>query len=61
MYIKGATHSVVDPAHIYQEMKFYITDLNTKKFSSPNEKSAFAHAQLVKIHPFYDGNGEQAD
>ena len=57
VYIRGATHSVVDSSHIYQEMKFYITDLRTKKFCSPIEKAAFAHAQLVKIHPFIDGNG----
>lgn len=57
VYIRGATHSVVDPVHIYQEMKVYIAILSTKRFCSPIEKAAFAHAQLAKIHPFIDGNG----
>lgn len=57
VYIRGATHSVADPAHIYQEMKFYVNDINIKKFSTPIEKAAFVHARLVKIHPFIDGNG----
>ena len=33
VYIRGATHSVVDPAHIYQELKFFVADLSTKNFS----------------------------
>ena len=39
VYIKGATHSIVDPAHIYQEMNFFIADLSNKNFSSPIEKA----------------------
>lgn len=52
VYIRGATHS-----SYLSRNEIFIADLSNKNFSSPIEKAAFAHAQLVKIHPFYDGNG----
>lgn len=55
--ISGA--SVQPPAGqiMYQEIKFFYSDLIQRQFHNPIELAAFTHAEFVRIHPFTDGNG----
>ncbi|MBQ8902160.1 MAG: Fic family protein [Bacilli bacterium] len=55
--IKGATHIPPDYVKIPELMERLI--LNYKSWSNyhPIIKSALLHGELVKIHPFIDGNG----
>jgi len=59
VYIAGAMH--VPPTHekVREQMKFFAIDLREKEKQgiNPVEKAAWLHAQVVKIHPFQDGNG----
>ena len=56
--ISGAQHRPPDAAHVSSEMQAFIADC-TQTFASlhPVERVAKIHADLVKIHPFVDGNG----
>ena len=56
--ISGADHTPTDHFHLDEEMKNFIKWYNTKAFSlHPIERAARVHVDLVKIHPFVDGNG----
>jgi Fic family protein len=48
------------PTVMYEQLKLFWEDLNSKQFSDSIEKAAFTHAEFVKIHPFRDGNGRTA-
>ncbi len=60
VYIVGASHTPPATAkEVWEGMKFFIADLREKEKSGidPIEKAAWIHAEVVKIHPFPDGNG----
>lgn len=57
--IYGATHQPPDYLKVYDRMKRYFYNLNQYQEDSL-EKAIFAHAELAKIHPFFDGNGRLA-
>ena len=42
---------------MYEQIKFFYSDLKSKKGIDPIELSAWTHAEFVRIHPFIDGNG----
>ena len=56
--ISGAEHRPPDAVHVSSEMQAFIRDC-AQTFASlhPVERAARIHADLVKIHPFVDGNG----
>jgi Fic family protein len=59
--ISGAKHVPVNPQKIYDEMKLYIENANQNMNKlHPVERAALLHAELVRIHPFVDGNGRTA-
>ncbi len=59
--ILGATHIPPDPLKISKLMAELIADYYQKeKVLHPIELAAEIHYQLVKIHPFLDGNGRTA-
>lgn len=59
--ITGTTYEPPSPAEVPNLMKNFICELNTKKDElHPVELAAWAHFQLVNIHPFIDGNGRCA-
>lgn len=56
--IAGATHRPPTALQVPQLMEQFITGLQQQAHSlHPVELAARAHADLVKIHPFTDGNG----
>ena len=55
--IKGATHIPPDYIKIPELMEKLILNYNTWNEYHPIIKSALLHGELVKIHPFVDGNG----
>ena len=56
--ISGADHVPPDALHVGSQMQQFIKWYNTEAVSlHPVERSARVHADLVKIHPFVDGNG----
>ncbi len=57
--IYGATHQPPDYLKVYDRMKRYFFNLN-QYLEDCLDKAIFAHAELAKIHPFFDGNGRLA-
>lgn len=55
--IKGATHIPPDYIKIPELMEKLILNYNTWNQYHPIIKAALLHGELVKIHPFVDGNG----
>lgn len=59
--ISGTTYEPPLPDKIPDMMKDFISELNKKNNEiHPVELAAWAHFQLVNIHPFIDGNGRTA-
>lgn len=57
VYISGAAHTPPSPNEMYRQVKAFYMDLSEKSTSNVIELAAWRHAELVKIHPFADGNG----
>lgn len=55
--ISGAKHKPPTPGEMYQQIKKFYADMQQMKDKNDIELSAWTHAELVKIHPFVDGNG----
>ncbi|MCM1288959.1 MAG: Fic family protein [Clostridium sp.] len=55
--ISGAKHKPPTPGEMYQQIKAFYADMEQMKDKNDIELSAWTHAELVKIHPFVDGNG----
>lgn len=55
--IKGATHVPPDYIHVPEMMEKLIISYNSWNSYHPIIKAALLHGELVKIHPFVDGNG----
>lgn len=55
--IKGATHIPPDYLKVPELMKKLILTYNTWSEYHPIIQAALLHGELVKIHPFVDGNG----
>lgn len=56
--ISGADHVPPDAIHVESNMKAFVSwYLNDAVLLHPVERAARVHADLVKIHPFVDGNG----
>ena len=55
--IKGATHIPPDYIKLPELMEKLILNYNTWSKYHPIIRSALLHGELVKIHPFIDGNG----
>lgn len=55
--IKGATHIPPDYLKVPELMEKLILTYNTWSEYHPIIQSALLHGELVKIHPFVDGNG----
>ena len=49
-----------NPAKVHGEMGNYAYDIEHRIFPDEIEKAAWLHAELVRIHPFQDGNGRTA-
>jgi Fic family protein len=58
--ISGAKHKPVNPQKVYDEMNDFINRFTQDNLLHPVEKAALIHAELVRIHPFVDGNGRTA-
>lgn len=57
--IKGSTHTPPSFIKVYDRMKKYFDTINDQSLDVWY-KIAFSHAQLMKVHPFLDGNGRCA-
>lgn len=55
--IKGASHVPPDYLKVPELMEKLIVNYGTLKSYHPIIKAALLHGELVKIHPFIDGNG----
>lgn len=55
--IKGATHIPPDYIKVPELMEKLILNYETWNIYHPIIKAALLHGELVKIHPFIDGNG----
>lgn len=60
VYMHGARHVPPNPAKVHGEMGNYAYDIEHRIFPDEIEKAAWLHAELVRIHPFQDGNGRTA-
>lgn len=59
--ILGSKHRTTPPYRINSEMGNLIYHLNSNPMKfNPIELAAFAHHEIVRIHPFIDGNGRTA-
>ena len=58
--ISGAKHIPVNPQKVYDEMNAFILKSDQSSTLHPVERAALIHAELVRIHPFVDGNGRTA-
>ena len=57
--VKGSNHTPPSHIKVYDRMKKYFDIINDQT-DNIEEQIAFSHLQLVKIHPFLDGNGRCA-
>lgn len=57
--IKGSNHTPPSYIKVYDRMKKYFDAINNED-TDKLYKIAFSHLQLMKIHPFLDGNGRVA-
>lgn len=57
--VRGSNHTPPSHVKVYDRMKKYFDTLNDEH-GDLFEKVAYSHLQLVKIHPFLDGNGRCA-
>lgn len=57
--IKGSNHTPCSFIKVYDRMKKYFDTLNTE-VDDIFYNIAFSHLQLMKVHPFLDGNGRLA-
>ncbi len=57
--IKGSNHTPPSFVKVYDRMKKYFDTINDPELETWY-KIAFSHAQLMKVHPFLDGNGRCA-
>jgi Fic family protein len=57
VYISGAVHVPPPPQTMYLQVKAFFENLPAKSSIEPIELAAWTHAEFVKIHPFFDGNG----
>lgn len=55
--ITGAKHKPPAPSEMYYQIKEFFSNMNSKYDLNPIELAAWIHAEIVKIHPFVDGNG----
>ena len=55
--IKGAKHIPVDYLKVKELMEQLMLNYDEWKFYHPIIKASLLHGELVKIHPFIDGNG----
>lgn len=58
--ISGAKHIPVNPQKVYDEMNAFILKSDQSSTLHPVERAALIHTELVRIHPFVDGNGRTA-
>jgi Fic family protein len=59
VYISGATKTPPKPEILNEEMEKFIKNLECFN-SDPISLAVYTHAELVRIHPFIDGNGRTA-
>ena len=57
--IKGSNHTPPSFIKVYDRMKKYFETINSESLDV-YYKIAFSHLQLMKVHPFLDGNGRLA-
>jgi len=55
--ISGAEHTPPDFLHLKEEMTYFMKWYEESAEMHPVERAARVHVDLVKIHPFVDGNG----
>lgn len=60
VYIRGSRHVPPDSRLVYNLMGNFAYQIEHRDFDSSIEKAGWLHAELVKIHPFQDGNGRTA-
>ena len=60
VYIRGAQHVPPHPHKVLDAMNNFIYRMEHDQFPNQIEKTAWIHAEFVKIHPFQDGNGRTA-
>ncbi|MCM1577840.1 MAG: Fic family protein [Ruminococcus sp.] len=60
--ITGASHTPPSPNEMYMQMKYFFDcpERGEHPAANPMEKAAWIHGELVRIHPFVDGNGRTA-
>ena len=57
--IKGSNHTPPSFIKVYDRMKKYFETINSDDYDV-YYRIAFSHLQLMKVHPFLDGNGRLA-
>ena len=57
--VRGSNHTPPSHIKVYDRMKKYFDTINTPT-DNIKEQIAFSYLQLMKIHPFLDGNGRCA-
>lgn len=57
--VMGSNHTPPSHIKVYDRMKKYFDTINSPT-DNLEEQIAFSHLQLMKIHPFLDGNGRCA-
>ncbi len=58
--IVGSKLKTTSPYRVHSEMNNLAYEIENNKKFNPIELAAYAHHELVKIHPFIDGNGRTA-